>query len=294
VRQLIPGRSAVAPLAANQASARWPGQRPELCCRRSPRAPFGRADTVDGVFEPRATIDLHCHILPGLDDGARDLSDAVAMARQAQSDGIEAICATPHIRHDHAVSIADLPDRLAELRAAVAAAGIATRILAGGEVATTALKTLNLAELAAVTLGRAGRWVLLEPAPGPLDDQLDDAVAWLSARGRRALIAHPERHLSDDMIERLRRLTAAGALIQATAAALTDESTKAGMLNLARAGVLHVLGSDAHSAGTGRPVTLTPGLAVLGSVSPLAEHLDWAARFAPRGIVSGQELTAPF
>jgi protein-tyrosine phosphatase len=57
------------------------------------------------------TVDLHCHLLPGIDDGARDLPDAVEMARQAEADGIAAICATPHIRADHAVHIEELPGR---------------------------------------------------------------------------------------------------------------------------------------------------------------------------------------
>jgi protein-tyrosine phosphatase len=78
-----------------------------------------------------ASVDLHCHILPGLDDGARDLRDAVEMARQAEADGIAAVCATPHIRHDHAVEIAHLANRIAELSSAVRASGCGTRILPG-------------------------------------------------------------------------------------------------------------------------------------------------------------------
>jgi protein-tyrosine phosphatase len=57
-------------------------------------------------------IDLHCHLLPGLDDGAVDLADAVAMGRQAAASGITHICATPHIRHDHDVKIYELPDHI--------------------------------------------------------------------------------------------------------------------------------------------------------------------------------------
>ena len=62
-------------------------------------------------------IDLHCHILPGLDDGARDLEDSVGMARQAAADGIEVIAATPHIHPDHAVVIGELERRVQELNA---------------------------------------------------------------------------------------------------------------------------------------------------------------------------------
>jgi protein-tyrosine phosphatase len=239
-------------------------------------------------------IDLHCHLLPGLDDGARDLPDAVAMAEQAQADGIAAICATPHIREDHPVRIDELQARRDELTAALSAAGCATRVLAGGEVAASTVAALEERELVEVSLGGAGRWVLLEPGAGPLDDRCEQAVESLRGRGFRALVAHPERHLTPDIVERLRRLIGRGALAQATAASLLDPATGAGMLGLARAGVIHVLGSDAHSAQTGRPVALTAALRCLRDVEGVAEHLGWVASAAPHGIVTGRELTAPF
>jgi protein-tyrosine phosphatase len=240
------------------------------------------------------TVDLHCHILPGIDDGARDLDDAVAMASQAQRDGIAAICATPHIRHDHDVRIAELPERVAELAAAVHANGGVTRILTGGEVAVTALDGLDDPELAAVSLGGSGRWVLLEPAPGPLDDRLELAVEALRTRGYRALIAHPERHGSADFVQRLSRLIRCGALVQVTAALLIDPDAQPAMLALARAGVIHVLSSDSHSSRAGRPVELAAALAVLGGTAPHSAHLEWVARTAPEAIVAGLELTPPF
>jgi protein-tyrosine phosphatase len=241
-----------------------------------------------------AAVDLHCHILPGLDDGARDLHDAVEMARQAEADGIAAVCATPHIRHDHAVAIAELPERLAELSAAVRAGGCHTRVLAGGEVAVTALDDLLDEDLRAVALGGSARWILLEPSPGPIDGRLQTAVTALSTRGFRALIAHPERHLAPDLAERLAGLVDLGALVQVTGAALTDEATQPGMLDLARAGVIHVLGSDAHSSRFGRPVALSGALKVLLAVAPVGRHLTWLARSAPQAIVQGRELSSPF
>jgi protein-tyrosine phosphatase len=245
-------------------------------------------------MKPSGIVDVHCHILPGIDDGARDIDDAVEMARQAQADGIAAVCATPHIRYDHDVRIAELPQRLAELRGAVAAAGCSTEILGGGEVAATILEQLDIDELIAVTLGRAGRWVLLEPAPGPLDDELDRAVTDLHSRGFRAVIAHPERHLGPDLISRLRALVDQGCLVQATAAFLTYDATSQGMLELARAGVLHVLGSDSHSSRAGRPVALMAALEVLRTVEPVSTHFDWVAHVAARAIVDGEELMPPF
>lgn len=216
------------------------------------------------------------------------------MARQAQVDGIDAICATPHIRHDHDVQIPDIARRLAELTAAVREAGARTRLLSGGEVAATAVADLNDDELATVSLGASRRWILLEPPPGPLDERLDQAVNRLGDRGYRALIAHPERHGGADLIERLAGLIERGALVQATAAFFTADDSREGMLALARAGVVHVLASDSHSARAGRPVAITAALRELGTVEALSAHLDWIACTAPAAIARGAELTPPF
>jgi protein-tyrosine phosphatase len=238
-------------------------------------------------------IDLHCHILPGLDDGARDLEDAVAMAWQAEADGIAAICATPHVRHDHDVRIAELPARVAELNAALVS-GPSTRALPGGEVAATALPCLSDEEVAAVTLGGGGRWVLLEPAPGPLGDGLLEAVDDLSRRGFRAVIAHPERHLGQGLRITLRAAVDRGALVQATAAWLTEPRTQEGMLMLAREGLIHVLGSDAHSARAGRPVAIAAATLALASLAGLGDHVQWISDTAPQAIISGRDLRPPF
>jgi protein-tyrosine phosphatase len=212
------------------------------------------------------------------------------MARQAEGDGIAAICATPHIRHDHDVRIAELPRRCAALREA----GCQTRVLLGGEVAVSALDGLSDRELAALALGGGGRWILLEPDPGPLDDRLRTAVLRLRERGFRALIAHPERHISLDLYRRLESLVAEGALVQATAAFLTHDRTRSGMVRLARQGLIHALGSDAHSSRMGRPVALAAALEALAAVQPTGKHLDWIGYVAPNAIIAGEDLTPPF
>ncbi len=239
-------------------------------------------------------IDLHCHILPGLDDGARAVSDAVAMARQAEADGIGAICATPHIRADHDVRVGELPQRRAELADAVRRAGCATEILPGGEVSAPVAANLSQAELRALTLGGGGRWILLEPPPGPLGDDLVGVVDDLRHRGYRSLIAHPERHAGPDLRQRLAQLIEAEALVQATAASLTDRRSAPAMLELAARGLIHVLGSDAHSASVGRPVAISAALQALAGVRPPDGVADWAAWTAPRAIVAGADIRSPF
>lgn len=238
-------------------------------------------------------IDLHSHILPGIDDGAGDVSDSIAMARQAAADGIEAICATPHIRHDHDVRIGELQGRVAALNEELEAEEVQVRVLAGGEVAETAVEGLDEDELRRVSLG-VGSWVLLEPAPGPLSDSLRRRVRELAGRRHRSLIAHPERHLSEDLPERLASLVREGALVQATADFFLRPETAPGMLALAERGLVHVLGSDAHSSRAGRPVRLSPALEVLGAVAPLRSHLEWIARDAPAAIVGGEQVEAPY
>ena len=238
-------------------------------------------------------IDLHCHILPGIDDGAGDLEDSLAMARQAAGDGIEAICATPHIRHDHDVRIGEIASRAADLTRELERRGGPVSVLPGGEVAETAVEGLDEDELRRVALGH-GRWILLEPAPGPLTASLDRRVEALAARGHRCLIAHPERHLGADLVERLIALVRLGALVQATAEFFVGPKTAPGMLLLAQGGLVHVLGSDSHSSRVGRPARISAALEVLRRVETVAPHLEWMVREAPSAIVAGEDLERPF
>jgi protein-tyrosine phosphatase len=238
-------------------------------------------------------IDLHCHILPALDDGARDLDDSVAMARAAAADGIEAVCATPHIRHDHDVRIHEVAGRVEVLNARLRDEGVPVAVLQGGEVAETALEELSEEELSRVALG-GGRWVLLEPAPGPLGDSLARRLEHLAERGHRALIAHPERHLSADMFDRLAGLIGDGALVQATADFFLREETGAGMRSLAEAGLVHVLGSDSHTSLAGRQVRLAAAFDALRASARVAPYVEWMAEAAPGAIVAGAELDVPF
>jgi protein-tyrosine phosphatase len=240
-----------------------------------------------------AVIDLHCHILPGIDDGALDLADSLAMARIAAGDGIEVIAATPHIRHDHDVRIPELAGRVEEINEALRGADIAVVVVGGGEVAETALDGLDERELRAVSLDGAG-WILLEPRPGPLGGSLLDSVDRLREMGFRALIAHPERHLSDDIAERIGKLIERSALIQATAAYLVEGETQEGMLALARRGLIHVLASDAHSSHGGRPLRISEALAALEGVEMLRPHLAWIAEEAPAAILRGDVPEPPF
>jgi protein-tyrosine phosphatase len=232
-------------------------------------------------------IDLHCHILPAIDDGASDLADALAMARQAQADGITVVCATPHIRRDHDVDIAELRERVSELEGAFAARGLPLAVAQGGEVSAADLDDLDAAELRLVSLGATGRWILLEPASGPLDHSLRDAVDRLAAHGLRAVIAHPERHLGPDFHEHLADLVGNGALVQVTAAHVLSDVAGPALVDLAARGLAHVVASDAHSAHWGRPVAVRAAIDRLEREA--GAEVAAFARDAPAAILRGED-----
>lgn len=240
-------------------------------------------------------IDLHCHILPGVDDGALDLADSVAMATVAERDGIHVVCATPHIRDDHDVRIDELTDKVQVLQRELDDRGIAVRIAQGGELAQPAADALSDPHLRAVSLDGGG-WILLEPGPGAMADELSGVVERLAARTTGVIIAHPERHAGADFEERLRDLRARGCLIQWTAEFIlnTDLSDPDTMMSrLVHEGLVHLLASDAHSSHGGRALRLRAAYEHLGEICP-PEQLRWIAKTAPSAILRGATLAPPW
>lgn len=214
------------------------------------------------------------------------------MAAQAEDDGIATICATPHIRHDHDVRIPELADRVDALNVELSRRGISTRVVAGGEVAETAVAGLESEDLTRVTLA-GGRWILLEPAPGTLSESLVVTAEHLHAQGYRVLVAHPERHLGPGAAGVLKTLVEKGALVQGTAA-LLEGGGDPPLADLASRGLIHVLGSDSHSARIGRPVRLSAGLAALTRTPGIEPYAEWVAQTAPAAILAGDEVHVPF
>ena len=102
-------------------------------------------------------IDLHSHVLPGLDDGAAELGGSVAMAREAAAAGITALAATPHVRDDYPTTAREMEDALAAVRRAVREQGIDVEILPGAEIAFDQLHSLDEDDLRAVRRSAAAR-----------------------------------------------------------------------------------------------------------------------------------------
>src|SRR5271163_1297670 len=107
-------------------------------------------------------IDLHCHVLPGIDDGPRTLEESLALARAAADGGVHEIVATPHVSWDHPNEAADIAQRVDALNGHLRDAGIEVRVRPGAELAFTRIADIPEEELAALTLG-GGPWLLVEP-----------------------------------------------------------------------------------------------------------------------------------
>jgi protein-tyrosine phosphatase len=234
-------------------------------------------------------IDLHSHILHGVDDGAATLEASIDMARSAVADGIEVLAATPHVRRDYPSSAETMERRVAELREALRAAAVPLEVLPGGEIDLQLLAELSDEELRRFGLGGNPRVLLLEfPYRGwPLG--LAETVFGLRMRGFRSVIAHPER--SSDVQarpERLAPIVDGGALVQVTAASVDGRlgrRPRDAALRLLELGLAHLLASDAHAPSI-RQIGLSAAAAAVGD----EQLARWLTVDMPAAIVRGDPL----
>jgi len=205
-------------------------------------------------------IDLHCHILPGVDDGAVNLADAVAMCRLAAADGCTVMVATPHQRH----ASFPLATREAlqaahdELTAALARDEERVEVRMGAEVRVDSELLADMERPGAEALALAGsRYVLLEFPRAEVGPAPEEIVHELLLGGWRPVLAHPEV-LPWLEVPRLGALVEGGALLQVTAAAITSDFGRyphQKVWELLDEGLVHFVASDSHS-----PTWRAPGL----------------------------------
>lgn len=235
-------------------------------------------------------IDLHCHLLPGLDDGPADLGGTLAMAKLHVRAGVTTVAATPHVSWDVPTEAAAIELRLADVRAALKAAGIALEVVRGAEVDVHQAVNLSDEQLGALSLG-GGPWLLLE-APLRKGVGLAPVARELLDRGHRVLIAHPERSpLLQDDPDALRSLVRAGAATQVTAGSFAGSfgrTVRDYAERMLEAGLVHSVASDAHDAFR-RPPGIAEPLAAAG-IGDLAQLLG---EEAPAAILAGDPLPPP-
>jgi protein-tyrosine phosphatase len=240
-------------------------------------------------------IDLHCHLLPGLDDGPRTMPEALALARRAAADGTSVVVATPHINHHWRVDPLELSERVAAVQAAIEDEGVALELRTGGEIAITRLPDLRAEEIDALRLD-GGPYLLLECPLEPSPWDFDAALLKLRERGESMLLAHPERcPLFQREPQRLVRLVEHGLLCSITAGSMWGQfggRVRDFTIELLRAGLVHDVASDAHDSER-RPPGLGAAFASAERELPgISSQAEWLSELAPAAILAGESLPA--
>jgi protein-tyrosine phosphatase len=204
-------------------------------------------------------IDLHCHILPGLDDGSSSAEESLGMARLALQDGIRTIVATPHALDGvYDVPLAEITQGVASFRELLSTRGLDLRVCVGADIHLSPgiadkIKTGDVG-----TINNTGKYFLLELPPQTIPSGVKEEIFALKMQGVTPIITHPERHpaILRDM-NLLYDFIAMGALSQITAMSLTGEfgeSVQRCSQELLKHRLVHVIASDAHSADSRPPL----------------------------------------
>ena len=235
-------------------------------------------------------IDLHSHVLPGVDDGPATVEGSVELARRAAGAGTTELAATPHVTWEIPTTSATVADGVRALQAELDAAGVVLRLRTGGELAISKAAELDGDELEALRLG-GGEWLLAECPLSSSATGFDTLLHQLQARGHRILLAHPER---SPVLQRdpalLQGLVDAGMLCSVTAGSfvgLFGSTVQRFTFDLAEAGLVHNVASDAHDTRRRPPGVLGALTAADEDLPGLADRTEWMCVDVPRAILDG-------
>jgi protein-tyrosine phosphatase len=219
--------------------------------RRSRRGLGGTSPIPPWSYGAETLIDLHCHLLPGIDDGAKSLEISLEMARIASADGITTIACTPHILPGvYNNNGSAIKKAVAELREKLAKNGLPIRLVTGADVHIAPDLGAQLNEGRALTLNDS-RYLLLEPPHHVLPPRFDDHIFGLQTAGYLPILTHPER-LSwiDGHYDLVKRMVYGGIQMQLTAGSLTGQFGRRPRYWAERMlddGFCHILATDAHN-----------------------------------------------
>ncbi|MCZ2257295.1 tyrosine-protein phosphatase [Sporosarcina sp. G11-34] len=211
-------------------------------------------------------IDMHAHILPGVDDGPKTIEESIQLIELAIAEGITDIIATPHAYSPHFdVSKAQVQEKLALLDNALKERNIPMNLHAGQELRIKDFLIEKLEAKEALSLA-GSKYVLLELPSSAIPAYTVKIIQALLSSDKIPIIAHPERNRAiAEKPSRLARLITHGALAQVTAGSLSGHFGKGVQklsLQLIEANLIHSYGSDVHNSTT-RPLQFHKGLDVL-------------------------------
>ena len=231
-----------------------------------------------------ARVDIHAHILPGLDDGPVTVEDSLAMARKAARDGTDRIVATPHYRDMELEGktpqmVRDLADTLnAALQSDTAQRNVPSVRIFTGMInrLDTSLPDLVDAENA-ITLYRT-RFLLVEPPFNRAPPHVEDVIGRLLTQRLVPVLAHPERNIEfQRQPKRLQRLVDEGVVVQLAAGSLTGQngtSARRAAEQFIRRGIAHVVASEMHAVEAPRSPVLSDAFEVVAELIDEREAID--------------------
>jgi len=239
-------------------------------------------------------IDLHCHILPGMDDGPETLAEAVAMCRAAAVDGVKTIVATPHFKPGtYEFTGPGILEAVNILSEESAKQGLDIRILPGAEVTVSPEMYGSLRPGGHLTIN-SGRYFLAEFRPLSVPARWDSFLLSFLDAGMTPIIAHPERNAW--FIRHPEALAAAvqsGILVQVTAMSITGgfgPEVRDFSVRLLRQNLVHAIASDGHSADLRLP-QLSEAVALAADVVG-REKAEALVTAIPQAIIDSQPIPA--
>ncbi|MFC1813024.1 tyrosine-protein phosphatase [Thermodesulfobacteriota bacterium] len=242
-------------------------------------------------------IDIHCHILPGVDDGPSTLSESIAMAKQAAADGIQTVVATPHtlneVYHNSAVDVNAHVDRLRE---ALAKERIELDLRPGSDAHLCVEMAEKVLAGEVATIDNNGQYLLIEFPVQVMPVGFKGELFQLKLKGITPIITHPERNtVFQQKTELLYDLVNMGCLLQITAMSITGEFGEEPMKSARRMLELrlaHIIATDAHSPEI-RPPILSPGVEAAARVLGNLTEAEEMVTIRPQAILEGKPVEIP-
>lgn len=238
-------------------------------------------------------IDIHCHILPGVDDGAKTLEESLEMCRMAAADGIQTIVASPHQQDGVYNTAAETILQKAELlRRAVKQAAIPLTILPGADVYIDVNTAESIANGSVMTINQTGRYFLMEFPSHTLPANIDKLIFNLLLKNITPVLTHPERIGEVQQHPgQVYELVSLGVLSQITAMSLTGgfgRHAQKCAKTLVEHNLAHIIATDAHSVAS-RPPILSKGVEVAARIVG-KEQAQAMVTTIPRQIISGEPV----
>ena len=239
-------------------------------------------------------VDIHNHILPGIDDGPRTLDESLEMARMAVADGVTDVLATPHSQHNRRRIIPSaVATALAQFQEQLAERSIPLRLHQGMEVLIE-LDLVGKVETGLVSGIAGGKYLLLELPYAIHPNFTEEIVFSLQLKGFTVVLAHAERHTPfRDDLGKLRAFVERGALAQVTTTSLVGgfgKGPKQAAEAMLQQGLAHIIASDTHGAKGHRTPVMSAGVAAAAKLVGEALAMEMAST-RPLRVVKGEPVT---